>query len=370
MTWRIERLVPGGDGFTRLPDGRAGFATGALPGDVILPERVEDHRSYLRATSFRLVEPSPERVEPACPIADACGGCDLIRLSREAELREKSAMLGEALRRTGGFRDLPAPHPIITAGSELGYRSRIRVRVDAEGRVGYFARGTHELVELERCAVATPEVNQALAELRERARSSRVEPGELELRATPGEARVSLPEGVELYAPADAFAQVNAAVNERIIVDLLAGARERGLTTFCDLFAGAGNFALPLARAGLRGVAIERTGSAIEAGRRAASAQGLAVRFVAGDVARSLARERGPFELAVLDPPRAGAREVLAPLVRLRPRSIAYLACDIVTLARDLSALTRSGYALERVTGYDMFPRTHHLEALAWLARA
>ncbi len=353
MAWHIDRLVPGGDGFLRLPDGRAAFAAGALPGDVIEPDSIEDRRSYVRATRWTLVEPGPDRVEPPCPVVDACGGCDLMRLSRPAQLRAKAGILREALARTGGFRDLPDPLPMIAVGDDLGYRSRIRVHVDDAGRVGYFARGTHELVEIPGCPIAAPGIDAALGELRARASNGDVPTGDTELGGEPG-----------------VFSQVNRAVNERLVADLVAGARERGVTSFCDLYAGAGNFTLPLGAAGLRGVAVERSREAVDAGRRASEAQGLELRFIAGDVAREAKRLDARPELVLLDPPRTGAREVIASVLRLAPRVIAYVACDPVTLARDLRAFANDGYRLESVTGYDMFPHTHHVEALAWLARA
>ena len=112
---------------------------------------------------------------------------------------------------------------------------------------------------------------------------------------------------------------------------------------------------------------------AISAAKRASIEQNLTRgRFIAGDVKESLARlPRGEsFELAVLDPPRNGAREVLPELIRRAPRYIAYCACDPVTLARDLRTLCDSGYVLETITGFDMFPQTHHFETLVWLARS
>lgn len=80
-------------------------------------------------------------------------------------------------------------------------------------------------------------------------------------------------------------------------------------------------------------------------------------------------RKRRRFDLVLLDPPRSGARDVLPAVADLAPRYVAVCSCDPVTLARDLRALARSGYELESVTGFDMFPHTHHVEALAWMRR-
>jgi 23S rRNA (uracil1939-C5)-methyltransferase len=181
-----------------------------------------------------------------------------------------------------------------------------------------------------------------------------------------------LPGGVELRAPAHAFTQVNWPVNRALVQAVLDAAAQRSVRTFLDLYCGAGNFSLPLLARGLKGVGIESSKEAIAAAKRAASAHQLSfARFIAGDVQRALAKlpraER--FDLVVLDPPRSGAREILPEILRLAPPHIAYCACDPVTQARDLRALCDAGYSLVEVTGFDMFPQTHHFESLVWLSR-
>jgi 23S rRNA (uracil1939-C5)-methyltransferase len=186
--------------------------------------------------------------------------------------------------------------------------------------------------------------------------------------------RRSLPGETFVEIPADAFSQINVAVNAALVSAVVEGARARQLKSFCDLFAGVGNFALPLARLGLTGVMVERTPSAVQAAQRAASAQRISgLKARTADAARALTdlvREGQRFELVVLDPPREGAPEVVAGILGLQPRAVAYVACDPVTLARDLKPLLAAGLRVESVQGFDMFPRTHHFETLVWLRPA
>jgi 23S rRNA (uracil1939-C5)-methyltransferase len=139
-----------------------------------------------------------------------------------------------------------------------------------------------------------------------------------------------------------------------------------------DLYAGVGNFSVPLALAGLTGTAVEIEHAATAALREALREQGLeSVLVLEGDVASTLSKRRLPsVDLAVLDPPRSGAKPALAPLIALAPAAIAYVACDPVTLARDLRVLCAQGFTLAGLTCFDMFPQTHHVETLAWLERA
>lgn len=410
----VEKLVPGGDGFAKLPSGQALFVRLGVPGDRIRLRTVEKQRGTLTAGDYELLAPSPDRVVPECPIAASCGGCDLMHVARAAELTQKAAILREALERVGGVAS--EPPPLVNAES-LGYRSRVRFHVGQHGKLGFFARGSHQLVEVPRCAVADESINQALVLVRRLARRfpdalagfsdvelraaekgviARFVPREgikpiaaepflralakdLPVAASEREAqalceRRSLTPDVFVEIPADAFSQINVPVNLQLVQAVVEGARERGLTTFCDLFAGVGNFALPLARLGLRGVMVEKTPSAVQAAQRAAAAQGLGqLKARCADVAKALAdliREGQHFELVVLDPPREGAADVVARLPELGARALAYVACDPVTLARDLKPLVAAGFRIASVQAFDMFPRTHHFETLVWLERS
>jgi 23S rRNA (uracil1939-C5)-methyltransferase len=408
----VEKLVPGGDGFLRLPDGQALFVRASAPGDRIRLGSVEKQRGTLCASDYELLTPSADRVTPECPVAASCGGCDLMHVSRSAELAQKAAMLREALERVGGVSLTPAA--LTTAGESLGYRSRVRFHVGQYGKLGFFARGSHQLVEVPGCAVADPQINRALSSIRRLARrfpDALAGFSDVELRATESgviarfvpkdgikpiaaepflralskDLRVSgsereaaqlserrrVTENVFVEIPADAFSQINVAVNRELVAAVVAGARARELSSFCDLFAGVGNFALALAQAGLSGVMVERTPSAVAAAQRAAAEQGIGkLRTRTADAARALddlVHEGKHFDLVVLDPPREGAPDVVSGIGRLTPRAVAYVACDPVTLSRDLKPLLSGGLRIQSVQAFDMFPRTHHFETLVWL---
>jgi 23S rRNA (uracil1939-C5)-methyltransferase len=416
--WHVEKLVPGGDGMARLEDGRVAFVSGAFPGDVVSPANIVAKKGYVRAEARSVVRPSPLRVEPACPIAARCGGCDWMALERAAQLEHKGLVLRDALERTGRFGNLPAVIPVAGAGPDLAYRARVRFHIDATGAIGFHAKKSHALVEVEHCLVCRPEIDRALTQLRKidrrvlrmfssvEVRSAlegtaaslrfEVRPGSapsaatrVALAALPknivvtiadepearsgGEQSLELPGGVRIRALPGVFTQVNPEVNALLVANVVDGARARGVARFCDLFAGVGNFTLPLLAAGMTGRAVERDARAVESARHAAQTAGLAAgEFVSADAAAYLAKipvSEPPFDLVIMDPPRRGAKELLADIVRLVPRHVAMCSCDPVTFARDLATLAAAGYELGDVRGFDMFPQTHHLEALAWMER-
>ena len=408
----VEKLVPGGEGLVRLDNGEIGLISGALPEEQVEVAWGPSKKRVRRGRVLRVLQASATRVEPECPIASACGGCDWLHLEYSAQLEQKALLVREALTRTGRVRDIPQ-FRVVPSASVSHYRSRIRVHFEPGARIGFFAGESHRLVDVAECWIARPELNQALSTLRSLAArfpalTRDFAQAELRidvpatrclLRLFPREGarrpeqalmsalseqfllvasansatsqRFHLEPELWLEAPADAFVQVNWGTNQELVRRVTEGARARGLRSFADLYAGVGNFSLALARAGLSGISVEGHPAASAAASRAAMAQGFtSVEVVCSDAAAWLSRAPRPFphDWVLLDPPRAGARELVPELLQRKPSVIAYCACDPVTLARDLGQLVGGGYRLEALEAFDMFPGTHHVEVLAWLA--
>jgi 23S rRNA (uracil1939-C5)-methyltransferase len=179
----------------------------------------------------------------------------------------------------------------------------------------------------------------------------------------------------------DVFQQANRGANALLVDAALALLRPDGEDVL-ELFCGAGNFTGPLAARARTVAAVEGQGPALDLARAdlAEPAGGGAarnVRFFAGDalaLARAFARESGPgarrFGAALLDPPREGARGVGAALRDLGVPRAVYVSCDPATFARDLRACGEAGYRVETVQAVDMFPQTHHVEAIALLVKS
>ncbi|MFA5699850.1 MAG: class I SAM-dependent RNA methyltransferase [Desulfuromonas sp.] len=209
-------------------------------------------------------------------------------------------------------------------------------------------------------------------------RAYRLSPSERRLVCVQGDAELKLDIGAAglalACAPGD-FTQVNLAQNRKLVELVVNLATAEGGTgiddVIYDLYCGVGNFALPLALRGGEVVGVEANSGAIAQARKNAELASISnVRFVCADVANFLARAGTTGEkptTVVLDPPRAGAKEVVAALPATGVKRIVYVSCDQQTLMRDLKSLTAAGYALHYIRGLDMFPHTHHCEVVALL---
>ena len=409
-TLAIERLTFGPDALAR-DGGRIVFVAGGAPGDRVIAEVTEERRGFLRARVREVLSAGPGRVEPRCPWIERCGGCPWQHVAPAAQLAAKRAVVAEQLERLGGLRGVDVL-PALAASAPWRYRSRITLAVDGR-RLGYHARGSRVLAEIDDCLLAHPALVEHLPAARrwvERLRAVpervtlAVAPGGVVLhadgRARPGHAdrdatetllagtasvrgavltgggarmvagdptlRVALEPGCELEVPADAFTQVNPDGNRllvRTVLELGAFvAGERAL----DLYCGAGNFALPIARREVAVTAVERSPVAVAAARANAARLGVRVQVVEGEVAAAIAAlPPAPLDAVVLDPPRAGAAEALAQLAARRPARIVYVSCDPATLARDARTLHQLGWTLVQARPLDLFPHTHHVETVA-----
>ena len=383
-------------------DGHVVFVRHALPGEVVRIKVTEVGRGFLRADAVEILEPSPERVGPPCPYAGpgACGGCDFQHVSPAGQRRLKADVVVEQLTRVAGRPDLPVT-VLPLPGGALGWRTRVQYAADADGVLGLRRHRSHDVVPVDRCLIAHPDI-QGLDLTTERwpegaiveavrpavgdpvvlrwpvrggtDRSVRV--GRWHGRPNQGRhpsAAMVTERAVdrEFTIGADGFWQVHPAAADALaaaVVDLL-GPRpgERAW----DLYGGAGLFAAalsgPLGPSGRVTVVESDPRGAASARRSLADLPG--VRVVRADVAVALANPRWrSVDLVVVDPPRSGlGGEVLRPTAALSPRAVGYVSCDPATFARDVQTFATVGYRLETVRAFDAFPMTQHVELVGLL---
>lgn len=375
----VERLVAGGEGLARF-GGIPIFVPRSAPGDRLRVRLVERKPDYGRAEIVEILEAGPGRRQPPCPFFDRCGGCDLQHLEDDLQPRLKAAAVVETLVRLGGI-ELSRP-PEVVAGAPWGYRLRTQLKArpapDGGMEVGYFARGSHDLVAVDRCPILVPELEELLPRLPvlldERATRLDLTAGD---RGTVASAPVvpGLPHGevsltvagIELSYDARVFFQAHrgllGALIERVVGE------ETGETAY-DLYSGVGLFSLPLARRYERVVAVEADRIAARYCRNNARRNKLpGVETVNRSVESWVEELPRDAPRVVVDPPRSGLPAVVRRTLTARPpRRLTYVSCHAATLARDLKALTRR-FTLDELTLFDLFPQTGHMEAVVQMTR-
>ncbi len=420
---RIEKLVYEGHGLGRV-DGMVCFVDGALPGELVEARITRRAARHAFADLVRVVDPSPERREPACPVFGRCGGCQLLHCDYAAQLEAKRGFVAEAVRFLGP--DGPPVEPVIASDARIFFRNKMAFSIVT--RDGVPVCGLHErdrfdrIVDATSCVLQSEISREILRRLRAFLASGRVGPGRwprrIEIRegrrtgdrmillerdeggfpfdpwaeifaglattivaAVPphGSLRVLTGPGIlreELggmtfeIGPRDFF-QTNTEQAERLFTLIVERVRARNARRVLDLYAGTGTITAFLARAAGEVVGVESHAASVESGIRNARRNGLGhVRMIRGDAARVAASLPGGFDVVVVDPPRAGLPpEARRAVIETQAPVILYVSCNPATLGRDLREFMAAGLKPGWIQPIDMFPQSFHVETVVELRR-
>lgn len=434
---KIEKLIYGGEGLAHLPadergKGKAAFVPFVIPGERVDATTVEEKAGFARARLDQVLEASPRRIQPGCPYFYQCGGCQYQHIEYDDQLRYKTEILRETLRRIAKVDvDDIVPHP----SPPWNYRNRARMRAQTkpEFAIGYNRFGSDELLPVRECPISSPLINHVLSAVWRQGEAGNVPSGTLEmeffanaddselllevildakqgkrnlpalaefaraLRAeapavigvpgiakrpgadtkrlgTTGEAIRGLGCTAVAYRTAAANYHVSAGsffqTNRYLIDEMVAltTAGRRGASAL-DLYAGTGLFTLPLAENFRRVTAVEAAPLSFADLERNAPGNIAARQTMVEDFLSGSARD-GKYDYVVLDPPRGGLGEKAAhALAELKAPEITYASCDPATLARDVRVLLGAGYVVRGAHLLDMFPQTFHIESIVHLSQ-
>ncbi len=391
--------------------GRVLFVRHAIPGERVRARVTEGGPGdrFLRADAVAFEVASPDRVTPPCPYAGpaACGGCDFQHVDLARQRTLKGEVVREQFARLARLDVDVVVEAVPGDAAGLEWRTRVEYAVDPDGVVGLHRHRSHEVVPVRGCRTATAEVVAADVE----ARAWRgvealdvVSAGGGHALVVPVPIRHAVPvvtEGVAAQRFSGAFEvsargfwQVHPGAAATFVDTVLELLDPQPGDRCLDLYAGVGLFAAALADAVTplgQVIALEADATATGHAKANLAAYRQAV-VVTGRVddlfgvarpkRRGSAADRGQrprklrrspllperADLVVLDPPRTGAGAgVVGAIVGLRPRAVAYVACDPAALARDVATFGEQGYVLAGLRAFDAFPMTHHVECIALL---
>jgi 23S rRNA (uracil1939-C5)-methyltransferase len=357
----------------------------------------------------------PPEIEPPCPVFGACGGCSLQHLSIETQRKLKLDSIEQAVTAAVGYTP---SNGVGLLGSDLpayGYRRKVELHLHRDAAFGFYAPATRKLLEVEKCFLATDEINHCIGVVREYRQELAATFGEIIFEEYSDQAKVifklrhkrtradilpaqldtlqilatKLPDvwlnihddilplanfvsatpltEIEDTVQVGHFAQVNKFGN-RVLIDELCRLIPTGPIT--EFYAGAGNFTFPLARQGVQITAVEADRRLVEVGSRLAQLQRLdsKIQFVRKS-AEKYVRKYPIDEIVLIDPPRSGAEEAVKKFVEVGVKRLIYVSCSLPTLARDLKILQEGGFRLIRTDFIDMFSQTKHVETVSELTR-
>lgn len=427
---QIESLTLEGRGVCHI-NGKATFIGRALPGESVRFVYTNRKKHFDEGDTVAVEIASPDRITPPCPHIDQCGGCSMQHLTGEKQLAAKQQALLDNLERIGKVMPETILPPL--SGAIWGYRRKARLGVKHVPKkervlVGFRERHTHFLANLDTCAVLDPRVGERLIDIGTMIYSLDARERIPQIEVACGDEHVALvfrhldplspadkeklrifgtQEGFDIYLqpgntdsvhpldktlitpltyrhptfdvaiefkPLD-FIQINAEINRAMVIQALEWLDVQPGDHVLDLFAGLGNFTLPLARQAAHVTAVELDEAMVQRGAQSAADNGITnTEHVVGNLFEPDQTHpwmQRTYDRVLLDPPRAGAEAMMPEIARFAPKRIVYVSCHPGTLARDAHILVHQhGYRLLASGVMNMFPHTGHIESMAVFERS
>jgi 23S rRNA (uracil1939-C5)-methyltransferase len=412
----IDAVAFGGDGIARL-DGKVIFVPDTVPEEQVRITLIENKGRFARGKVLKRLRLAPYLQQSPCPYSKRCGGCQWLEVPYTHQLAWKQSFIVAAMQRIARW-EVPVDFQVLASPEQKAYRNRIKVRLrsheDGRLELGYYAKGSHELVAIESCWIAASPINEALrrlAQLRlqpqlrtstyelelqhlagDRVTAILLSPLAAEFRRSMIDAAAGDPwlrehilwpdttdaphlleedHGLAYRTFAGQFQQVNLAANRQLRTWVREKVLAAGARRILDVFCGSGNFSLQLAKEGREVWGIEVADVAITCAQENVRSNQLQKAHYAQGFAHQIL-DRFPelsqgVDCIIVDPPRKGMAEALAPLLQIPAPLLIYISCDPNTLARDLKELMAAGYQVEEGMGVDFFPHSYHVETVLLL---
>jgi tRNA/tmRNA/rRNA uracil-C5-methylase (TrmA/RlmC/RlmD family) len=341
---QIEDVAFGGAGIARA-EGKIVFVPLTIDGEEVEAQIVEQKHTFDRAKLRKVLRTSAERVEPLCPYFGRCGGCDYQHIAYQHQLELKRHQVNELVKRVGRLREVSVS-PVIPSRNPYAFRNRITVHAD-QGRIGFFAKNSRNVVDVERCAIAVADVNEKLKQLRKEGLRD-------------GSHRTLREKGSPLT-----FTQTNNFVASELLEYI--STRLQG-DVLLDAYCGSGFFAHAFAGRFQKVIGLDWNKHAIAGAKAVAESNEHYVCANIADAIAAVLREHHP-QTVILDPPADGIEKCVASaLAATKPERSIYVSCNPATLARDLSLLSHC-LEVRSIQPFDMFPQTAEIETVVVLDR-
>ena len=396
MSQIIKAQSPVYGGYIIARDSGVIFIKGAIPDEVVEVSISEKKRDYSIGTVTNIIEPSPYRINPPCPIFGTCGGCHFQFISYERQVSMKEEILLDSVSRIG---KLEAPLSPALTDRNYNYRYRGQFKISYDGRIGFYKEGTRDVVSVEGCPLMINEINRIVRELGNRKLSGINEihisygdtanaliksklTGESveQLIGNAGFSGIAFENGESTgrdYIRLDlnglqytvtpwSFFQAHWELNRKVVELIVNELQPLENMRVLDLYAGAGNFSLPLAAYASKVAAVEENRHAADDGQRNVKLNNIKnCKFINSPAEKYRIHKK--FDIVLLDPPRQGLHpDVARKILDSSPGKIVYISCNPATLARDLRKFSER-YNVDSLRMIDFFPNTYHVEALAFM---
>jgi 23S rRNA (uracil1939-C5)-methyltransferase len=387
--------------------GKVLLIKGAIPEEIVEIKIDGEKRDYYTASVVKVLEPSPDRIEPECKYFGLCGGCHLQYISYKTQIKLKEEILKDTIRRIGKT-EIELSKPLIY-DNPWNYRHRGQFKV-FHGEIGFYKEKTRDVIDIDNCPLMHDEINERLIKVKDALKNNRSFDNITEVHISYGDTAIALIKikdknrsfdklfqlflnskisglfvdtvdkvfkygrhyitldigGLKYTVSPMSFFQSHWNLNQKVVKFIKDSMQPLNGKKILDLYSGAGNFSLPIAIDADEVIAVEDNPFAIEDGKRNARVNGIKnCRFICSPI--ETFNIKNTVDISIVDPPRSGlTNKVIDKILALKNEKIVYISCNPSTLARDLKKLLVK-YTIESIKMIDFFPHTYHIEALCFM---
>lgn len=408
MSYKIERLDHQGRGITYI-NGKIAFVKDTLPGEEIELKIIKENSKLIEAEPTSFLKESQLRVKELCPYYKECGGCNLLHMSYEEQIKYKQSKIVDVMKK---YADINSEviKQIVPCDRQFHYRNKVTLKV--KEKLGYFKEKTYELIPIKKCLLVNDKINEIIKILNGYTDLSSIKEVVIKsftdketmliIYLQEDEINENLLDYLSRHVDniivydnnkktikkigksniiarlkekqfkigTNSFFQVNMDQTLKIYDKIAEYLSENENSTVLDLYCGVGSIGLYSVSNYAKLIGVEIVPEAIENAKTNAELNSMEnTKFLVGDTKTIQMHSNYKADTIIVDPPRAGLdKSVIEDIKKINPNMLIYLSCDPITLARDLKLLSDL-YDVEELIPYDMFPNTHHVETLVKLTK-
>lgn len=395
ITSKIERLDDEGRGIA-YNNGKVVFIPNTLPKEEVEYEILIDKKNFSEGKLNNILKENKNRVLPKCPLYTTCGGCSLMHSNIGFQEEYKENKIKSILRR---YANIDTDVKFVKSNKDLFYRNKVVLKVE-NSKWGYYQKKSHNILEIDSCLLVNNNINDVIGNHD----YINISEGEITIRTNyedkilisiTSDKKVTIDKSnipsnvigivlnketiygnnyfydmiadVKFKVSYNSFFQINNYIAGEIFDILRCNLSGENLL---DLYCGVGTLGLSLANKYNNIYGIEKIRNAIEDAKLNSKENNIDnTHFFVGDTGTVLKNIDVSFDTVIIDPPRSGLNdETLEYILNSKPKNIAYISCNAITLARDLSKI-KELYTIKKITGLDMFPNCHDVETVMILEK-
>lgn len=364
MIVKIENLSHEGRGITKINE-KVTFVKNALPNEVVDIRLTKEKKNYNEAEVIKVLEPSKDRVTEVCPYYNECGGCEIMHMNYNSQLKFKKEKVKNILKKYAALEVNPS---IIASNKDFNYRNKITLH-NKNNCLGYMKQNTNEIIKIDYCPLAMNSINDYIKELKQITEEKLIirtnENGNIISNIKDNDLIIEI-NNIKFYVDIKSFFQVNNYICSKIFETL--EKTIENTNTCLDLYSGVGTLSIIASKKVKKVYSIEINENSYKNAIKNIKLNDIKnIIPYHGKVEEKIKEIKEKIDLIITDPPRSGMDTVTIDTIKeLKPSKIIYISCDPMTLARDIKIL-KDNYTLENITLFDMFPNTKHVESLCIL---